>query len=291
MTLSQREHPWLSLADTQARLQTSTSCTRRRLRIHHRSVAFIPLSITSFSKMFASFGLTTTTIIIIIITAIIIIIIILEVTIKDKKERIGPIQLRQGILQGGSSCVRLFTLCLNQIAWWLRSTDGYTYSHNKQEKSTHLLYVDDLETHHKSSQRAFLITNATKSMFEDIGLFWALDKCAMVNVVRCKIKSGDENVQISDTEEPKLQVINDHYKLLGKYENSTQLEEQVCNESSKAYLKRESVIWSSNISIPSRVHATKTFALPALQYHMWTSDWTVNKPKDIDRRTREIIRE
>ena len=183
------------------------------------------------------------------------------------------------------------TLCLNPIAWWLRSTEGYTYSHNKQEKLTHLLYVDDLKTYHKSSQKALLVTKATKSMFEDIGLFWGLDKCAMVNVMRGKIKTSDQNVQISDTEELKLLDTNDHYKFLGKYENSTQLEKQVCNESSKEYLKRVSVIWSSNISIPRKVHATKTFALPALQYHMWTSGWTINKLQDIDRRTREIIRE
>ena len=55
----------------------------------------------------------------------------LEVKINEKKERIGPIQLKQGILQGDSFCVQLFTLCLNPIAWWLRSIEGYTYSHNK----------------------------------------------------------------------------------------------------------------------------------------------------------------
>ena len=36
--------------------------------------------------------------------------------------------------------------------------DTYTYSHNKQEKFTHLLYVDDLKTYHKSAQKTLLIT-------------------------------------------------------------------------------------------------------------------------------------
>ena len=151
--------------------------------------------------------------------------------------------------------------------------------------------MDDLKTYHKSSQKAFLITKAMKSMFEDVGLFWGLDKGAIVNVVWGKIKSSDGNAQVSDTEELKLLDINDHYTFLGRYENSTELEEQVCNESSKEYLKRVPVIWSSNISIPRKVHVTKTFALPSLRYHTWTSDWTINKLKDIDRRTREIVRE
>ncbi|KXJ15567.1 hypothetical protein AC249_AIPGENE10323 [Exaiptasia diaphana] len=114
-------------------------------------------------------------------------------------------------------------------------------------------------------------------MFEDIVLTWGLAKCATVDIVQGKIKSNTENA-------------NDHYKFLGKYENSIQLEEQVRDEASKEYLKRVSVIWTSNISIPRKVHATKVFALPSLQYHMWTSDWTINQLKEIDRRTREIIR-
>ena len=81
-----------------------------------------------------------------------------------------------------------------------------------------------------------------------------------------------------------------NYKFLRKYDNETQLEEQVRNEASKEYLKRIPVIWTNDISIPRKVYATKTFALPALQYHMWTSDWPVNQLKEIDRRTREIIR-
>ena len=77
-----------------------------------------------------------------------------------------------------------------------------------------------------------------KSTLEEIGLFWGLDgKCAVVNVVRSKIKSSDGNIEISDTKELKLLDINDHYSFLGKYENSTQLEEHVWKKSSKEYLK------------------------------------------------------
>ena len=62
------------------------------------------------------------------------------------------------------------------------------------------------------------------------------------------------------------------------------------SEATSEYLKRLSVIWSSNISIPRKVLATKTFVVTTLQYHMWTTDWTVIQLKDIDRRTREILR-
>ena len=135
-----------------------------------------------------------------------------------------------------------FTLCLNPIAWWLLSVEGYTYSHNKQEKLTHLLYVDDLKTYHKSAQKALLRTKTAKSMFEDIGLFWGLDKCATINIVRGKLQTNEENVSIFGTEELKVLDTDDYYKFLSKYENSVQLEQQVCNEATSEYLERLSVI-------------------------------------------------
>ena len=109
-------------------------------------------------------------------------------------------------------------------------------------------------------------------MSEDIGLFWGLDKRATTNIVRGKLQTSEESVSISYTEELKILDTDDHYKFLSKYENSVQLEQQVCNEATSENLKRLSVIWSSNVSIPWNVHATETFALPTPQYHMWRTD-------------------
>ena len=50
----------------------------------------------------------------------------LEVTTKDGKDKIGPIPLHRGILQGDSFCVRLFTMRLNPISWSFRNNQGYT---------------------------------------------------------------------------------------------------------------------------------------------------------------------
>ena len=101
-------------------------------------------------------------------------------------------------------------------------------------------------------------------MFEDIELFWGLDKSATISIVRGKLQTNQENVPISDTEELKILDTDDHYKFLGKYENSVQREEQFRNEPTSEYLKRLSVIWSSNITIPRKVVSIKTFALPTL---------------------------
>jgi len=70
-------------------------------------------------------------------------------------------------------------------------------------------------------------------MFEEIGLIWEINKCGTVDIVRGNFKASEENVQLSDSDQLKILTANDHYKFLGKYENSMELEELVCNEASK----------------------------------------------------------
>ena len=45
------------------------------------------------------------------------------------------------------------------------------------------------------------------------------------------------------------------------------------------------------MSIPRKVKATNTYALPSLQYYMWTTDWPINTLRDLNRLTRKIINE
>ena len=93
--------------------------------------------------------------------------------------------------------------------------------------------------------------------------------------------------KISDTEVLKILDTDVHYKFFGKYETGS-------NKSNKSVMKQ--LVNISNVyllfdqAIPRIALATKTFALPTLQYHMWATDWTVIQLKDIDRRTREILR-
>ena len=82
---------------------------------------------------------------------------------------------------------------------------------------------------------------------------------------------------------------NDHYKFLGTVENSKQLDELITQTLSQEYIRRLSVIWTSNISIPRKIRATNTFAIPLLQYSFWTCTWTLEKLKQLDRKTREVI--
>lgn len=133
-------------------------------------------------------------------------------------------------------------------------------------------------------------TREMRNMFEDIGLQWGLDKCATVNVERGKIKKS-RGIKLSEEEEIKVLGSNDFYKFLGKFENFEQLDEMVLKQACNEYLRRLETVWSSNLSVPRKITATSSFALPVLQYHMWTGVWNLNDLREIDRKTRKIFRQ
>ena len=60
---------------------------------------------------------------------------------------------------------------------------------------------------------------------------------------------------------------------------------------SPEYVKHLSVIWSRPLSDFNRVIATNQFALPVLNYLMWTQHWPITELRAFDRETRKAIHE
>ena len=179
-------------------------------------------------------------------------------------------------------------MSVNPLAWYIRSTEGYNITCRRNEKITHSFYVDDLKTYHKSRNEAAVMSTTIKSLFRDIGFEWGLQKCTAVEVNRGKLTEGG-NVTVSKEESIQIMSKDDHYKFLGTVENSKQLDELIMQTLSQEYIRRLSVIWTSNISIPRKIKAKDTFAIPLLQYSFWTCTWTLEKLKQLDRKTREVI--
>ena len=179
-------------------------------------------------------------------------------------------------------------MCLNPTAWYIRSTEGYSISKDKNRKVTHNLFVDDLKTYHKSQSKATLITNTVKGMFEDIGLSWGLQKCAAVHIKKGKIMPSSE-LPLTSGDNILVLGEDDYYKFLVKFENSVQLEGKVLELASEEFVRRLHIIWSSPLTVPRKVKATNCFAIPVLQYHMWSSDWPISSLQELDRNARKII--
>ena len=140
----------------------------------------------------------------------------LKVNTSNGKENIGSIKVNRGILQGDSFCVRLFPLALNPIAWYLKSTEGYTFSDAPNHKFTHLLFVDDLKSYHKSKQKAAVVLSKLKMKAVEITPYPPMMMPAY--------HSGYQ----------------DHYTFLDKLQNTQHLDDKVTKEAAEEYEKR---IW------------------------------------------------
>ena len=117
----------------------------------------------------------------------------LHVRTSAGNQEIGPLIIKRGILQGDAFCVKLFTRCLNPIAWYVRGREGYSLSHAKNTKITHYLFVDALKTYHKRSAKATTLTNRLEGMLGDIGLAWGIRKCAAIHIKGGKLQNTENN--------------------------------------------------------------------------------------------------
>ena len=122
------------------------------------------------------------------------------------------------------------------------------------------------------------MSTTIKSMLRDIGFEWGLQKCAVVEVNRGKLTGGG-NLTVSKEESIQIMSKDDHYKFLGMVQNSKQLDELITQTLSQEYIRRLSVIWTSN-SILRKIKAMNTFAIPLLQYSFWTYTWTFQDWKE-----------
>ncbi|PFX23499.1 Retrovirus-related Pol polyprotein from type-1 retrotransposable element R2 [Stylophora pistillata] len=112
---------------------------------------------------------------------------------KQGVETSERIAFRKGLPQGDALCPRLFTLCLNPIAWKLKASEGYRLSKPISAKITDLLYIDDLEIYAASEAKLERIMKGVRNAMEDVGLQWNERKCAVVHVRRGRLQEPEEN--------------------------------------------------------------------------------------------------
>lgn len=143
-------------------------------------------------------------------------------TTRRGREKSEMIKFNRGLPQGDALCPRLFTLCMNPIAWKVRATEGYMLSRPISIRVTDLLYIDDLKIFAASESKLNTVLKSTKSAMEDIGLQWNPKKCSTIHVrkgVQVQDSLGikmDESTVITSLKE------GTQYKFLGVLENLKQ---------------------------------------------------------------------
>ena len=90
----------------------------------------------------------------------------------------------KGLPQGDALCPRVFTACLNPVAWKIRAAEGYRMSKPVNSKITGPLYIDHLKIFAGSVSKLEWVMKMVKSSMEDVGLQWNPKKCAVAHVKR-----------------------------------------------------------------------------------------------------------
>ena len=207
---------------------------------------------------------------------------------KVGNETSPVISFKRGLPQGDALCPRLFTLCLNPVAWKLCSTEGYRLSRPVGSKVTNLLKIDDLKVFAASQAKLNIVLKMTKEAMEDIGLQWNPKKCNALNVRRGVPVDIPEGFKSGETLIDSLKE-DTTYRFLGAPERLLQEEKLALQCTSKTYLQRLSVIRSSPLSDTNRVQASNQLAMPVLSYLMWSQHWCLTDLRDIDRQARKIV--
>ncbi|PFX18510.1 Retrovirus-related Pol polyprotein from type-1 retrotransposable element R2 [Stylophora pistillata] len=187
-------------------------------------------------------------------------------TTRKWREVSDTIRFRKGLPQGDALCPRLFTVCLNPIAWKISVSEGYRLSEPIESKVRDLLYIDELKIFASSESGLSCVMKSVKTALEDVGLQWNPKKCAVVHLKwRTPVTDSaglkvDGNAKISSLEDGKQD------KFLGVLESLKQEEKLALQSAAKEYLQRLSGIWSIPLSYFHRggnkggrgLHSTQT---------------------------------
>ena len=158
-------------------------------------------------------------------------------------------------------------------------------------KKTHLLYIDDLKVFSSSQTKLNIVLRSTCSAMNDIGLPWNPENCSTIHVKRGVLVNDAAGLKLDQTSMVQSIKQGSSYKSLGVCETVKEDEKFALVSAAKVYLHRLSVIWSIPLSDFNQVIATNQFALPVLNYLMWTQQWPITELRAVDREARKMIHE
>jgi len=105
-------------------------------------------------------------------------------------EMLGDVRIRRGIFQGDALSPLLFVMAMIPISSVLnRMKKGYLME-KEQPLISHLMYMDDIKLYAKNVEGMKSMANTLKTISEDIGMEFGLDKCAKMSIKHGKVIEG-----------------------------------------------------------------------------------------------------
>ena len=120
------------------------------------------------------------------------------VTTKQGRETSDLIKFNKGLPQGDALCPRLFTICLNPVAWQLKASEGYKLSKPISAKITDLLYIDGLKVFAASAMKMTRVLKATKESTKCMGMQWNEKKCAVTHMKKGALDQTTRDMKLDE---------------------------------------------------------------------------------------------
>ena len=203
-------------------------------------------------------------------------------------EVLGEVHIRRGIFQGDALSPLLFVMAMIPISSVLnRMKKGYVME-GGQRMISHLMYMDDIKLYSKTEAGMKSMANTLKTISEDIGMEFGLEKCAKISMKHGKvIEGGDlplfDGVNIRELDE------DEGYKYLGILQNDLAQKEDAKATVKREYFRRTRLILKTELNAGNTIRAINTWALPVMRYTAGILEWTVAELQEADRKTRKLL--
>ena len=204
---------------------------------------------------------------------------------------IPGIKIKTGIFQGDSLSPLISCLLLCPLSILLNEKNSSAIKIGKGEKGkkfNHLFYMDDLKIYSKSDSDLRSLLRIVKKFSDDIRMEFGLEKCAKISIIKGKMVRSS-NISLNEHTHIKELSNTESYKYLGVEESSNTHHKNMREKLKKEYYRRLRMILSTELSLPNKIMAINSLAIPVLSYSFGVVNWSKTDVQGMDRKTRKIL--
>ena len=157
-----------------------------------------------------------------------------------------------------------------------------------ERKISHLLYMDDIKLLGRNEDDLKNEMKIVQTISKDINMKFGLEKCARICLKRGSVQS---KMHVEGTFENDIKELDPRktYKYLGIEESFDIQHKNEKEKLKKEYLRRLSLVLSTELRAKNKIQAIGTLAVPVLRYRFGIINRHQEELQKLDRKTRKIL--
>ena len=169
----------------------------------------------------------------------------------------------------------------------LRKAKNFYQLEKDGDKINHLMFMDDIKLFGSNKRDVDTLVQTVRVITEDMRMEFGIEKCALVNIERGKLKKVEgislpNDVTIKEIEES-------GYKYLGVQEGAQIMHEEMKQKIKKEYVSRVRAVLKSKLDGGNTVTAINTWAVPVIRYSGGILGWRKDELRSMDTKTRKLF--